>query len=46
MLCEKEALRLAGEQAAVIVPGESLLADRDRIEEIRRDRSKFDSAAS
>ena len=41
---EKEALRLAGEQAAVIVPGESLLADRDRIEEIRRDRSKFDSA--
>ena len=40
----KGALRLAGEQAAVIVPGESLLADRDRIEEIRRDRSKFDSA--
>ena len=40
----KEELRQAEEDASMIVHGEALLADNDRVEEIRRDRSKFDSA--
>ena len=40
----KEDLRQAEEDASVIVQGESLLSDNVRIEEISRDRSKFDSA--
>ena len=40
----KEELRQAEEDASMIVHGESLLSDNERIEEIRRDRNKFDSA--
>ena len=40
----KEMLRQAEEDASVIVHGESLLSDTNRIEGIRRDRSRFDSA--
>ena len=40
----KEKLRQAEEDASVIVRGESLLSDNNRIEEIRRDRGRFDSA--
>ena len=40
----KEKLRQAEEDASMIVHGEALLADDDRIEEIRRDRNKFDSS--
>ena len=40
----KEKLRQAEEDASVIVHGESLLSDNNRIEGIRRDRSRFDSA--
>ena len=39
----KEELRQAEEGALMIVHGEAMLADSDRIEEIRRDRSRFDS---
>ena len=40
----EEELRQAEEDASMIVHGEALLADNDRVEEIRRDRSRFDSA--
>ncbi|MDE0401785.1 MAG: AAA family ATPase [Candidatus Poribacteria bacterium] len=40
----REDLRQADEAASAIVQGEGLLSDNDRIEEIRRDRSKFDSS--
>lgn len=40
----KEELRQAEENSSVIVHGEALLAEKDRIEGIRRDRSRFDSA--
>ena len=40
----KEELRQAEEDASMVVHGETLLDDNDRIEEIRRARGKFDSA--
>lgn len=40
----REDLRQADAAASAIVQGEGLLSDNDRIEEIRRDRSKFDSS--
>ena len=40
----KEDLRQAEDAASMIVPEEAMLNDIDHIEEIRRDRGKFDSA--
>ena len=39
-----ELLRLAGEAAAAVIPGENLLNDAGRIEHIRRARSSFDNS--
>ena len=40
----KEQLRLAGEAASVIIPGEELLQHTARIEDIRRSRGSFDAS--
>ncbi len=39
-----EQLRLSGEAASVVIPGENLLEDAGKIEAIRRDRGSFDSS--